>query len=346
MAEPTFNRPAPPLGSEDADSKGRASREQAPDLTAACVARAQHSPAECDACTAARLHCHGGGASTEQYDAYVRHARSTHSSPTLVFLGFTSLTFEITGAMQRLPASEFGAWRNGSYNGSHAPRAHNALTVLASARRDFPRARVVIFTDDVHFVRTRHILQQARARDHERRHHGRQSGKGEMLAKMWHGLHIVFTQAWRGLWHTVSQSLKRRWWEELLPLEVTLAEAETRMRIRGSHPLTLTCSNDAAQAGGLKHALLPAIDGLRDLELSTYSSADVVIAISDDDRAALLEASRARANSSAGVMPDVAVVPFSAEALPDALVTPARDRCVGCMLYVGTCHPVAKAGVL
>ena len=85
------------------------------------------------------------------------------------------------------------------------------------------------------------------------------------------------------------------------------------------------------------------------LELSTYASADLVLVISERDRAALLAAPRYTANASrAPSAPPLAlrVLPFSAAPLPASSILPRHAREPGLLLFVGTCHPVAKAGVL
>ena len=62
----------------------------------------------------------------------------------------------------RLPKRGFARWQSrGSYDPLHIPKAHKCVTLLDAAASDFPTAAAVIFTDDIHFKRSRHILELA-----------------------------------------------------------------------------------------------------------------------------------------------------------------------------------------
>ena len=127
------------------------------------------SPSECASAEVAVV-CHGGGNSSAQYASFVRWARTTRSSPTLLLLGFTSLTLEASRVMLARPASlalQYASLRKdaagGSLFASLAPRAERAVALFDAALSDFPMGRPVVFTDDVHYARTHAILAQADA---------------------------------------------------------------------------------------------------------------------------------------------------------------------------------------
>ena len=203
--------------------------------------------------------CHAAGNHTDQFEGLRRWSRERRASPSLVLLGFTSLTLEVSRALLRQPASAFGKWRGDKepgYDPDHVPKAHRALTLLGLAAAEWPQARVVVFTDDVHFERTRHIL---------------------------------------------------------------------------------------AQDGALRAAHEPVLAAAKALELRTYARAALVLAISPADRAAILGAPRTPRDAPPLA---VAVLPFAAAPLASRAVTPRAQRERGSMLYVGTCHPVAKAAIV
>ena len=66
--------------------------------------------------------------------------------------------------------------------------------------------------------------------------------------------------------------------------------------------------------------------------------------------AALNAGSKARRSSkleaAPSAVPAVRLLPFGAAALPNHAVPPAEAREAGRLLYVGTAHPVARAGVV
>ena len=203
--------------------------------------------------------CHAAGNHTDQFEGLRRWSRERRASPSVVLLGFTSLTLEVSRALLRQPASAFGKWRGDKepgYDPDHVPKAHRALTLLGLAAAEWPQARVVVFTDDVHFERTRHIL---------------------------------------------------------------------------------------AQDGALRAAHEPVLAAAKALELRTYARAALVLAISPADRAAILGAPRTPRDAPPLA---VAVLPFAAAPLASRAVTPRAQRERGSMLYVGTCHPVAKAAIV
>lgn len=105
--------------------------------------------------------CHGAGDAPAQYGAYAEWAKATRATPSLVVAAFTSLTLEVSRALLRLPKRSFGQWRDGGYDPSHIPKAHHCLQLLETIGSDFPTAALVLFTDDIHFERTRHILHLA-----------------------------------------------------------------------------------------------------------------------------------------------------------------------------------------
>jgi len=98
-----------------------------------------NSTEECSAAAPAMV-CHGPGEYTAQYEGFLAWARRRRAAPSLLLLGFTSLTLELSRALLRLPASAFGRWRRGGYDPSHAPKAHRCLVMRDWARRDFPQA--------------------------------------------------------------------------------------------------------------------------------------------------------------------------------------------------------------
>jgi hypothetical protein len=97
------------------------------------------STEECAAAAPAMV-CHAPGDYAAQYAGFLAWARRRRAVPSLLLLGFTSLTLELSRALLRLPASAFGRWRRGGYDPSHAPKAHRCLVMRDWARRDFPQA--------------------------------------------------------------------------------------------------------------------------------------------------------------------------------------------------------------
>lgn len=96
----------------------------------------------------------------EQYAGFVRFAQARRRTPSLVMVGFTSLTLEIVRSLRIKSLAAFSRWKSHSYDPSHIPKAHHLLEVLQASTKDFPSARVVVFTDDIHFERARYILKQ------------------------------------------------------------------------------------------------------------------------------------------------------------------------------------------
>ncbi|KAL1519587.1 hypothetical protein AB1Y20_023101 [Prymnesium parvum] len=212
-----------------------------------------NSTADCAVSDPAVL-CHAAGDSMDQYRGFARFAREQRRAPSLLVLGFTSLTLELVRSLRSRPASEFSHWKQSAYDPAHIPKAHHALEVLQAAVKDFPFVRLAIFTDDIHFQRARYIL---------------------------------------------------------------------------------------ASAAALKPAHERVLAAAKALELRTYARAGVIFTVSEPDRDAISAALR---QSSDAPPPMVRVVPFSAA--PAASVPPRHAREAGAMLYVGTCHPVAKAGIV
>eukprot|EP00966_Prymnesium_polylepis_P211959 4909434-Prymnesium_polylepis.1 len=169
-------------------------------------------------------------------------------------LGFTSLTLEIVRSLRSKPVSAFSHWRLNAYDPSHIPKAHKCLEVLQAATADFPFSRVAVFTDDIHFERTRYIL---------------------------------------------------------------------------------------AQAGALKASHEPVLAAAKALEMRTYARAGAIFTVSEIDRDTILGALRPAQDKP---VPMVRVLPFST--VPAVAVPAKRSREPGVMLYVGTCHPVAKASIV
>lgn len=209
--------------------------------------------------------CHAAGNASEQYAGFARWAHARRSAPTLLLLGFTSLTLEASRTLLARPAATASAWKREGFGGDAllrllAPRAARAVELFQRAMRDWPMLRAVVFTDDVHYLRTRAILVQA----------------------------------------------------GVLARQTTLNG-------------TLTA--------------------LRSVEMSVYRQSRLTLTVSGADRAAVLAALTETSDGNASSNPAVLVAPFGANALADGAVTPLALRVPGRMLYVGTCHPVAKAGV-
>ena len=106
------------------------------------------------------------------------------------------------------------------------------------------------------------------------------------------------------------------------------------------------------QLSGRMAALSPrqtrVLASARELELQTYSKAHHVLFVADADERAVLDALRGR-NAASKLrqqrMPRTSVLPFSTHARPYTHVASAEHRLEGRMLFVGTCHPVAKASI-
>lgn len=207
--------------------------------------------------------CHATGNASAQYDGFAAWARARRAAPTLVLLGFTSLTLEASRTLLSRPAATGAAWARAGGRPEAllpllAPRAARAVGLLDTALADWPMLRAVVFTDDVHHLRTRAILSQA-------------------------------------------GSLTRQ------------------------------------------PSLPPLLAALRAVEMSVYRRSRLTLAISTADRRAIVGA--LKRSPAADADPEVRVLPFGAAAAPDAGVVPAAGRVRGRMLFVGTCHPVAKAGI-
>jgi hypothetical protein len=222
------------------------------------------STSEC-ASAAVPVVCHATGNSTTQYDAFVQWARATRAAPAVVIVGFTSLALEVSRTLERVPKSKLEHWQeDGRYDPSHVPKAHHTVQLLEAVSADFPTAVSVVFTDDVHFKRSRDVLELAGRASPISAHHAR-----------------------------------------------VLAAAKS-------------------------------------LELRTYAKARLLILISEADRSTLARAAPELVAAGDGRMegvPLVAIVPFRAAPLANNEVVALRQRWAGRMLYVGTCHPIAKASV-
>jgi hypothetical protein len=219
--------------------------------------------AECAAADVAVL-CHAAGNASTQYAGFATWARARRAAPTLLVLGFTSLTLEASRTLLIRPAATAVAWRRAGESDEAllsllAPRAARAVSLLDTALSDWPMLRAVVFTDDVHHLRTRAILNQAG----------------------------------------------------------TLTRQPT---------------------------LTPLLTALRAAEMSVYRRSRLTLAISTADRRAILAALKRSPADAAD--PEVRLLPFGAAASPDSAVAPAKGRAKGRMLFVGTCHPVAKAGIV
>ena len=208
-----------------------------------------------------RVICHAVGDSTAQYNGFVRWARAARATPSLVLVGFTSLTLEVSRALLRLPKSSLVSWRDGKYDPSHVPKAHRCAELLDQSQVDFPTAASILFTDDIHFERTRHVLAL-----------GFKSGNNL---------------------HPIPQRV---------------------------------------------------LDASKQFELKTYSKARLVVLISTNDRTTLTKAMPSLRTGEEEA-PAVSILPFGASALADAEVAPLSKRVRGRLLFVGTCHPVARASV-
>jgi len=222
------------------------------------------SVAECESAEVAVL-CHAPGNTSAQYAGFGAWARRSRAAPTLLLLGFTSLTLEASRTLLGRPGATVAAWKRAGYGDEAllrlvAPRAGRSVELLDRALREWPMLRAAVFTDDVHHLRTRAILAQAGA-----------------LAK------------------TPS-------------LATTLA-------------------------------------ALRSLEMGIYRRTRLTLTVSNADRLAILSALKHTAADAERPDPEVVLLPFGASALADSAVAPLGRRARGRMLYVGTCHPVAKAGV-
>ena len=218
-----------------------------------------NSTAECDAAPVAII-CHASGDEAAQYAGFVEWARASRAVPSLVLFGFTSLTLEVSRALLRLPKRSFEQWRpGGGYDPMQIPKAHRCMMLLDAAATDFPTAAPVVFTDDIHFQRSLHILALA----------GRAS-----------------------------------------PLSAHMARV---------------------------------LEAAKAFELKIYARARLVLLISNTDRESLMRALPPSGADSGS--PALAVLPFGAAPLADAEVAPLARRDSGRMLFVGTCHPVAKASV-
>ena len=100
------------------------------------------------------------------------------------------------------------------------------------------------------------------------------------------------------------------------------------------------------QAEALKASHEPVLAAAKALELRTYNRAGVIFTVSSADRALISEAMRPATDKSTDKpVPTIRVVPFATSPVASAAVAPLQSRERGSMLYVGTCHPVAKASV-
>ena len=208
-----------------------------------------------DDCASAvpRVICHVAGDTATQYNGFLKWARQSRATPAFIVLGFTSLTLEVSRAVLRLPKSSLGAWRDGKYDPVHVRKAHLCAQLLDQSIADFPTAATVVFTDDIHFQRTQHVLALAG-------HSGPPSP---------------------------------------------------------THARVLSIA--------------------KDFELRTYSKARLIVLISEEDERILTGAMPSR--------PAAAILPFGATPVADIEVVPISKRVRGRLLYVGTCHPVARASV-
>ncbi|KOO53627.1 hypothetical protein Ctob_015835, partial [Chrysochromulina tobinii] len=223
-----------------------------------------NSTAACASATPAVI-CHGEGDTDAQYGAYAAWAKATRATPTLAAVAFTSLTLEVSRALLRLPRAAF----------------------------DFPTAHLVLFTDDIHFERTRYILRLA--------------GKEALLRA---------PDTTR-----VLAGAKR--------LELaTYARARLVLLISEQDASTLR------QAMGARYG---APDAPTDDAPADAEAADAPPVASTTEAA--------RSTAAAEATPHLGLMPFGASPLPPSEVAALSARVAGTMLYVGTCHPVAKASV-
>ena len=214
--------------------------------------------------------CHATGDSTAQYSGFLKWARAARATPSLVVLGFTSLTLEVSRALLRLPKSSLGGWRNGQYDQAHVRKAHQCVQLLDQSIGDFPTAATIVFTDDIHFQRTQHVLALA----------GRTGAPSPPHARV-----------------------------------LSIA---------------------------------------KQFELRTYAKARLVVLISEEDERTLatampsLRTTTTQADATTIIKaagPATAILPFGATPLSDEDISPMSNRVRGRMLFVGTCHPVARASV-